>query len=108
MSSTTTALPLPVVPANVLAFAEEQGVSAYLPAVLTMARQIFPTNPMKVFLEGDPELVNDWHIILEVQIAADSSVDELVALHHRWNTDIFQHCPARYVCIFRLGVMLCE
>lgn len=107
MSSATTAFPLPAVPPDVLAFAEKVGVAAYLPAVLAMTRQIFPASPMRVFLEGDPEIANDWHIILEVRIPADSSADDLVAVHHRWNSDIFHHCPARYVCNFRLGVMLC-
>lgn len=107
MSSTTTALPLPVVPPDVLAFAEKVGVAEYLPAVLAMTRQLFPTNSMQVFLEGDPEIADDWHIILEVQIPADSSAEELIAMHHRWNSDVFHNCPARYISIFRLGVMLC-
>src|SRR5262249_32513404 len=108
MSSPTTSLPLPDVSPDVQAFAEKEGVAPYLPAVLEMTRRIFPNRPMKGFLEGDPEIANDWHIILEVQMPTDSGVDELDATHHRWNHEIFQHCPSRYVCIFRLGVKLSE
>jgi hypothetical protein len=43
MSSAAATLPLPVVPPDVLAFAQEQGVVAYLSAVLAMIRRIFPT-----------------------------------------------------------------
>ena len=108
MPSPTTSLPLPYVSPDVQAFAEKEGVDPYLPAVLEMTQRIFPHRPMKVFLEGDPEIADDWHIILEIQIPTDSGEDELVATHRRWNYEIFQHCPSRYVCVFRLGVKLSE
>lgn len=104
MSAPTTILPLPDVSPDVLAFAQEQGAATYLPGVLAMTRRIFPTSPMRVFLEDDPEIADDWHIVLGVQVPAESGVDELVATHQQWSRDIFEHCPAKYVCVFRLGV----
>ncbi|HWG43436.1 MAG TPA: hypothetical protein VN688_11675 [Gemmataceae bacterium] len=104
MSPTTTSLPLPTVSADVRTFAEEQGVTPYLPAVLALARRIFPTWPIKVFLEDDPEIANDWHIILEVQVPEDADADTLFALGQQWTEGIFQNCPATHVCVFRLGM----
>jgi hypothetical protein len=104
MPSSTTILPVPVAPPDVLAFAEEQGVTEYLPAVLALARRIFPIWPIKVFLEDDPEIANDWHIIVEVQLPHDAAVDTLFASHQQWSREIFQHCPSTHVCVFRLGM----
>lgn len=105
MSSTTTSLPLPVVPPDVLAFAEKEGVAAYLPAVLAMTRRIFPTWPIMVLLEGDPEIANDWHVVLEVQVPDDVTAETLFDLDQRWVEQIFEHCPSTHVCIFRLGMV---
>lgn len=104
MSSTTTSLPLPVAPPDVLAFAEEQGVRAYLPAVLAMTRRIFPTWPVKVFLEEDAEIANDWSIILEVQVPEDATPESLAEAHWQWSGEIFQHCSSTHVCLFCLGM----
>jgi hypothetical protein len=104
MSTSTTVLPPPDVSPDVRTFAEEQGVATYLPAVLAMTRRIFPAAPMHVFLEDDPEIENDWHIILEVQVPRDATPEFFVETDDQWCHEIFQHCPARYVCIFRLGV----
>ena len=104
MSLLATSLPLPCVSPDVLTFAEEQGVSAYLPAVLAMTRRIFPTWPLKVFLEDDPEIADDWHIILEVQVPDDTVADALFALDRQWVGEIFKHCPSTHVYIFRLGM----
>lgn len=105
MSSTTTSLPLPVVPPDVLTFAEKEGVAEYLPAVLAMTRRIFPTWPITVLLEGDPEIANDWHIVLEVQVPDDVTAETLFGLDQQWVEQIFEHCPSTHVCIFRLGMV---
>ena len=104
MSSTTTALPLPEVTSDVWTFAEQQGVAAYFPAVLAMTRRIFPTWPVKVFLEDDPEIANDWHIVLEAQVPEEATAEALFALDQQWVEEIFEHCPSTHVCIFRLGM----
>jgi hypothetical protein len=105
MSSTTTVLPLPDVSPDVLDLAEKEGVAAYLPAVLAMTRRIFPTWPIKVFLEDDPEIASDWHIVLEVQLPDQVNVDRAVEAHWQWSREIFEHCPSTHVCVFRLGMM---
>ncbi len=105
MSSTTTALPLPDVSADVRTFAEEQGVAAYLPAMLATTRRIFPTWPIKVFLEDDPEIANDWHIIFEVQVPDDATAETLFALHQQWTQETFDDCPSTHICTFRLGMV---
>ena len=105
MSSITTSLPLPEVSPEVRAFAAEQGVSAYLPAVLAMTRRIFPTWPIEVFLEDDPEIADDWHVVLEVQVPEDATAESLAEDHWQWGGEIFQHCPSTHVCIFRLGMI---
>lgn len=104
MSSAITSLPLPVVPPDVLAFAEKLGVAEYLPAVLAMTRRIFPSWHLKVFLEGDPEIADDWHIILEVQVPEDVTAEMLFDLDQKWVGQLFEHCPSTHVCIFRLGM----
>jgi hypothetical protein len=105
MSAPTTVLPLPEVSSDVLTFAKEQGVAAYLPAVLAMTRRIFPAWPIKVFLEDDPEIANDWHIILEVQVPDTVEVETLLTLRGQWVREIFEQCPSTHVCVFRLGMV---
>lgn len=80
MSSAATSQPLPAVPPDVREFAEKDGVAAYLPAVLALTRRSFPTWPIKGFLEDDPEIANDWHIVLEVQLPHNVEVDRAFAL----------------------------
>jgi hypothetical protein len=103
MTLSTRIQPPPVVPPEVAAFAAEQGVSAYLPAVLEMTRRIFPHNPITILLEDDPEIANDWHIVFEVDVTGLDEA-ELIAAQDQWSTEVFQHCPATHVCIFRLGM----
>jgi hypothetical protein len=104
MVPTNTTLPLPPVSEEVLAFAAEQGVAQYLPAVLELARRLFPTAPMIVLKEGDPEIADDWHIVIEVDTTG-MTVEEMVAAHDEWARGIFQYCPATHVCGFRLGMV---
>lgn len=94
MSAPTTVLPLPEVSSDVRTFAEEQDVAEYLPAVLAMARHIFPSWPIKVFLEEDLEITGDWYITLEVQVPDDAIPEKLAELHWQWCGEIFQHCPS--------------
>jgi hypothetical protein len=93
---------LPVVPPEVLKFAEESGVSEYLYPVMELANSIFPGRPMTVLLEGDPEIANDWHIVFEVDVS-DLSVEDLVSGQRRWTEGLFERCPSTHVCIFRFG-----
>jgi hypothetical protein len=104
MNSTSVSLPLPPVSGQVTAFAEKEGVAPYLPAVLEMTRRIFPTALMRVLVEDDPEIANDWHLVIEVDIAGMTG-ERLSEDRQRWIREIFEHCPATHVCVFRLGLV---
>ena len=104
MVPTNTTLLLPPVSEEVLAFAAEQGVTQYLPAVLELARRLFPTAPTTVLKEGDPEIANDWHIVIEVDTTG-MTVEQMIAAHNQWTRELFQRCPATHVCVFRLGMV---
>ena len=97
----TTAILQPVLPADVIAFAAEQGVGEYLPAVLEMTRQVFSrAASISVLLEDDPEIA-DWRkIVFEIDIAGWEDVDQLVAAQQQWTASLFQHCPATHVHFF--------
>src|SRR5438132_13851147 len=80
--------PLPVVPPEVWAFAEQHGVRAYLYPLLELVRRLFPQAPLTVLLEDDPEIANDWHIVFEAD-RHGLDVSQLVAAQRRWSQEIF-------------------
>jgi hypothetical protein len=94
--------PLPAVPPDVLAFAAEQGVATYLPAVLEMTRQVFPEVPLSVQVEDDPEIANDRHLVIGVK-AQNLGVPQALEALYEWHRELFARCPAPLVCVFRLG-----
>ncbi len=104
MAATTTSGALAALSPEVLKFAAEQGVGDYLPAVLEMTQRIFPDAPLSVFVEGDPEIANDYHIVLEVAVSS-TDAEELFAGQQRWTAEIFQRCPSTHVPVFRLGMV---
>lgn len=104
MIQTTSTLPVEV-PPDVLAFAEDQGVAQYLPAVVEMTRWLFPNYPLTVQLEDDPEIANDWHIVLVVP-AKNLQVPRALELTWDWHRGLFANCPAPLACVFRLGLEL--
>jgi hypothetical protein len=107
MAPKTESGPSPAVAPEVLAFAEQEGVTPYLPAVIEMTRRIFPGAPLRVFVEDDPEIANDRHIVLEVELRG-MGVPELIATHRQWISEIFQHCPSTHAPVFRLGMVPVE
>jgi hypothetical protein len=96
--------PLPEVPAEVRAFAEQEGVTAYLPAVLEMTRRIFPAAPLRMFVEDDPEIPDDRHLVLKVELSG-LDAQQLFEAQRRWTGDIFRHCPATHVPVFRIRMV---
>ena len=104
MTTTTAPAPLPTVPPEVTAFAAEAGVTAYLPAVLAMTRRLFPAAPLTVQLDIDPEIPDDRHIIVLVDVSG-MSVDQMSHLQQEWIRQIFDICPAPHVCVFRIGLV---
>ena len=55
MPDQAVALPFPVIPPEVLAFATERGVGRYLPAAISLVRQAFPSSTLVVSLGEDAE-----------------------------------------------------
>jgi hypothetical protein len=91
------------VPPDVAAFAAEQGVSEYLPAVIEMTRRVYPDAALSVVVEDDPEIANDRHIVLIGQFHAET-VEQALERNDQWTRGLFASCPAPLVCVFRSGM----
>lgn len=104
MIQTTSPPTMPAVRADVTAFAVEQGVTEYLPAVLAMTERVFAPCGLTVTLADDPEIPSDRHIVFEVDV---TPLDEqqLFAAQTRWSRELFQHCPATHGHVFRYGLV---
>ncbi len=99
---------LPPISPEVHAFAREAGVEAYLLPVVEMTQRVFPdARRLAVLVEEDPEIANDRHIVLEVDVP-DRSPDEFVASLLPWDEEMFRICPATLGHVFRLGLRLVE
>lgn len=95
-------------PADVLAFATREKVADYLDPLMEATRRVFPTaRDLKVFLELDPELRDDRHIIFEV-LVPQKSIPSYVKAQHFWTDELFRICPAPLVGIFRLALIPVE
>jgi hypothetical protein len=93
-------------PADVLAFAAEQGVADYLDPLLQVLRRLFPTaQRFRVLVEDDPEIRDDRHIVFDVHVPQED-VPDFLATTRRWHEEKFRICPAPLVCVFRLGLAL--
>src|SRR3989304_1042219 len=79
--------------AEMLAFAQEQGVSEHLSAVLDMTRRVFPGVPIAFEVDHDPEIPNDRHIVLVVE-PSDLDVDTALDALYRWHNGLFSCCSA--------------
>jgi hypothetical protein len=107
MVQTASTTPL-TVPPEVQTFAAEQGVASYLPAVLEMTQRVFPdARRMAVLLENDPEIPDDWHIVIEVDVA-NITAEQYLEAKLAWGRELFRICPAPLVCVFRLGLDIIE
>jgi hypothetical protein len=91
------------IPADVLAFADEQGVRAELPAVVAMTQEVFPRATLALTLEDDPEIVNLRHIAIMAK-GIDMAVDDAVDATWKWHGRLFACCPAPLVCVFCLAM----
>ncbi|MBI1916458.1 MAG: hypothetical protein HYS12_17250 [Planctomycetes bacterium] len=104
MSSQTITAPNPVVSQEVLAFAEEQGVSKLLPQFIELARQVFPmATKFDVFVEDDPE-IPDRYIVLELRMRL--TLPEVRAARDKWSEGFFRIYPYPRTCVFRLSLDL--
>ena len=98
-----TQTPSQLLPSDVLAFAAEQGVTAYLPPVLELTRRVFPHAALRVELQDDPEIADDRHIVITIK-AEGLTVTQALEARWRWHGELFTFCPAFLVSIFRLGL----
>ncbi|HBI42077.1 MAG TPA: hypothetical protein DDY78_04350 [Planctomycetales bacterium] len=103
MSVSSTAPPL-TLPADVVAFAAENGVADYLPRIAEMTQQVFShAASISVLLQDDPDIADNRTIVFEMDVAG-FEVEQLVAAQHRWTAALFQHCPATHVHFFVPGL----
>ncbi len=96
------------VPADVLAFAAAQGAAVYLPAVLKMTERLFQdARRIDLSLEVDPEIPNDFHVLIAVDIPS-LDAEQYAEAKFRWSRELFEVCPAPLACIFRCSLRLVE
>jgi hypothetical protein len=89
-------------PSDVLAFAAKHKVQVYLEPLLQGLQRLFPTAlSIRVYLEDDPEIRDDWHITFDVRVP-QADVSDYVAAKRAWHDEQFRICPAPLVCIFCL------
>jgi hypothetical protein len=104
-TQTASSAPRPTVPAEVLAFAREQGVEQYLPRLIELARQVYPTaTRFEVFTEDDPEIANDRHIVFELDVPL--TVEEALEADRRWGEGWLRIEPYPRSCVFRKSAYL--
>jgi hypothetical protein len=99
----TTLLPPPTISPDVRAFAVEKGVEPYLPNVVALVRRLFPLAATHIYLEGDPELADNWEIVVEVS-ADGLEEDEQLLLQQEWTRELFELCPATFIHLFCLSL----
>jgi hypothetical protein len=91
-------------PADVLAFATQHQVQGYLDPLLQALQQLFPTaRSLRVFLEDDPEIRDDWHIVFEVRVSS-ADVPDPRAATRTWHREFSQICRDP-LCIFRFSLL---
>ena len=102
MSATTTTAPQPVVNADTLAFAQEQGVAEILPRLIEWTREVYPTaTRFDVFVEDDVSLPLRY-IVFELDVAL--SVEQSLAAERHWHEGWARIYPSPRECAFCLSV----
>jgi hypothetical protein len=102
MNDSSATLSSPAIPAEVREFAAENGVSRYLPAVIDLARQAFPSSALCVSVGQDAEDNLHRYIALDVEVGG-LATEELLAEQRIWSAGMSQVCPARHAVFFVLG-----
>src|SRR5438445_12911637 len=92
-------------PADILDFAARSQVEAYLNPLLDATRRLFPTaRDLRVMLEADPEIRDDWHIVFDVRVPR-ADVPHFVNAQHFRIDELYRTCPAPPVCTFPRGLV---
>src|SRR5438552_15754935 len=105
LMASITELDLPALPFDVLEFAREQDVTSVLCPVAELTRDVFPNAPISLRLEDDPEVPDDRHIVVEVDLTG-CTVDQMFVARNRWNQLFFKACPESKLWVFRLRMRL--
>ena len=89
-------------------FAAAQGVGSYLMPVLRLTDRLFPEALRTVVhIEEDPEIANDKHLVIEVDIPS-LDAESYAEAKLRWARELFGVCPAPLVCVFRCTLNIVE
>ena len=106
MSAPAITLPAWQWPTEVLEFAAGHQVQPYLDPLREALGDVFPTaQAVRVVLEPDPEIRDDWHIVFEVRVP-QRDVADYVEAKRLWHRKLFALCPAPLVCTFSLSLIL--
>src|SRR5947209_18817991 len=102
MTTATEAVTLPDVPIDVVEFAEKQRATRHIRPVLMAAHEAFRGAPLRLFLEADPEIADDYRIVVGVDVTGWTA-DQLAESYDRWAEGVLQSCPANEVVgVFRI------
>jgi hypothetical protein len=94
---------LPTVPDDVQKFAEEHGISEYLPALIDLMGRIVPGRLVSLRLECDPSIPDDWYIVLSIDIEG-LTADDLFSAHEQWVKGLIALCPPDARHFFHFGM----
>lgn len=104
MSQATT-LPW-TIPAEVQAFAEEQGIRNCLPTLVEATERVFPSARRRaIVLEPDPEIPDLHFVVVEVDVPFSN--EEALRARRQWHDAIRQCCSAtpRYAFCLRMDLI---
>jgi hypothetical protein len=105
MSTRTSTLSSGAWPADVLKFAAQRQVRDLLDPLHVALDRLFPTaQSVRVYLEEDPEIRDDCHVVFDVRVSR-ADVPDFGAAKRRWHEELFRVCPAPSVCLFRLTLV---
>ena len=103
MTAPVKASTLPEVPAEVLSFAAEKGVSEWVYPVLEMTARAFAGCPIRLFVECDYEDADWQYIVLEADVK-DYTSDQTYAAQRQWTRELVVSVPAQPGQFFIYGI----
>ena len=83
MTTATRIVALPDIPLDVVDFAEKQRATRHIRPVLLTAHEAFRGAPLRLYLEADPEIANDYRIIVEVDVTGWDA-DQMLEAYNAW------------------------
>ncbi|MBY0524194.1 MAG: hypothetical protein K2R98_12390 [Gemmataceae bacterium] len=92
-------------PADVLALATRHQAQDCLGPLREALLRLYPNaHNVRVFLEDDPEIRDDWHVVFEAFVPAADLSDYLTATRP-WYRELACICPAPSSSLFRLSLI---